>query len=64
MFGHVRGFHYGSERGFGKRVHLVVDRFHVAKLYREGFESLRKKELGRLKKELSKEAYKELKGGP
>jgi transposase len=56
------GFITAAKEVFGKRVHLVVDRFHVAKLYREGFESLRKKELRRLKKELSKEAYKELKG--
>ena len=47
---------------FGKRVHIVVDRFHVAKLYRDGFETLRKKELRRLRKELSQKAYKELKG--
>jgi transposase len=47
---------------FGKRVHIVADRFHVAKLYREGFETLRKKELRRLKNELSQKAYKELKG--
>jgi transposase len=56
------GFITAAKEVFGKRVHLVVDRFHVAKLYREGFESLRKKELRRLKKELSEEAYKELKG--
>jgi hypothetical protein len=31
---------------------LVIDRFHVAQQYREGFDALRKKELKRLKKEL------------
>ncbi len=41
---------------------IVVDRFHVAKLYRKGLESLRKKEMKRLKKELSEEEYEKLKG--
>jgi transposase len=40
----------------------IVDRFHVAKLYRNGLDELRKKELKRLKKELSKEEYKKLRG--
>lgn len=40
---------------FGRRVAVCADRFHVAKLYREGLESLRKNEMKRLKKELSKE---------
>jgi transposase len=47
---------------FGKRVKIVIDRFHVAKLYRRGLDSLRKHELRRLKKELSEEAYGQLKG--
>lgn len=37
--------------------HLVVDRFHVAQQYRDGFDSLRKQELKRLKEELPKETY-------
>jgi transposase len=41
---------------------IVIDRFHVAQLYRKGFEGLRKKELKRLKSELSEEDYKQLKG--
>lgn len=56
------GYINASKEVFGKRVQIVVDRFHVAKLYRDGFETLRKKELRRLKKELSEKAYKELKG--
>jgi len=56
------GYINAAKEVFGKRVHIVADRFHVAKLYREGFETLRKKELRRLKKELSEKAYKELKG--
>jgi transposase len=41
---------------------LVVDRFHVAKHYREAADQMRKEELRRLKKELSKEEYQTLKG--
>jgi len=41
---------------------LVVDRFHVAKHYREAAGQVRKEELQRLKKELSKEEYQTLKG--
>lgn len=39
-----------------------ADRSHVAKLYREGAERLRKHELRRLKQELPKEHYDEIKG--
>lgn len=38
---------------------VTIDRFHVAKQYREGFDELRKKETRRLKKELPKSRYKE-----
>jgi len=41
---------------------IVIDRFHVAQLYRKGLEGLRKKELKRLKSALSEEDYKKLKG--
>lgn len=41
---------------------LVVDRFHVAKHYREAADQVRKEELRRLKQELSKEEYQTLKG--
>jgi len=47
---------------FGANIIVVVDRFHIAKLYRNGLDELRKKEMKRLKKELSKEEYKKLKG--
>ena len=40
----------------------MIDRFHVAKLYRKGLDTLRKHELQRLKKELSAEEYKQLQG--
>jgi transposase len=39
---------------------VVIDRFHVAKNYREDFDKLRKKELRRLKKELPETTYKEV----
>jgi transposase len=42
---------------------LVIDRFHVAKNYRNGFDSLRKKELRRLRKELPAETYQEVAHG-
>jgi transposase len=41
---------------------VVIDRYHVAKNYREAVDKLRKKETRRLKKELSKEEYEEIKG--
>ena len=56
------GFVHAAKEVFGKRVQIVIDRFHVAKLYRSGVDSLRKHELKRLKQELSEEAYGQLKG--
>lgn len=41
---------------------IVADRFHVARHYREAADQIRKEELRRLKKELSKEAYQTLHG--
>ncbi len=43
-------------------VKVVVDRFHIAKKYRECLDELRKQEMKDLKKWLQKEDYKELKG--
>lgn len=56
------GFINAAKEVFGKRIRIVADRFHVAKLYRNGLDSLRKQELKRLKEQLSEEEYKELKG--
>ena len=56
------GFVNAAKEVFGKRVKIVIDRFHVAKRYRSGVDSLRKHELKRLKQELSEEAYGQLKG--
>lgn len=50
------------EEVFGAEVDITVDRYHVAKKYREAADKLRKKELRRLKKELPEAEYKELKG--
>jgi transposase len=44
------------------KARVVVDRYHVAKLYREGADQLRKQETHRLKKELSPAAYSEIQG--
>jgi len=43
------------------KVKVVVDRFHVAKLYHNSLDSLRKSEMKRLKEELPAKEYKELK---
>ena len=41
---------------------VVIDRFHVAKTYREDLNGLRKSEMKRLKAQLSKSEYEQLKG--
>lgn len=56
------GYSNAVKEVLGKHVRVVVDRFHVAKRYRKGLDELRKKELTRLKKELSETDYKAFKG--
>jgi len=56
------GFIQAAKEVLGTRVKVVIDRFHVAKLYRKGLDALRKQELKRLKRELSAEEYKQLQG--
>jgi transposase len=56
------GFVHAAKEVFGKRVKIVMDRFHVAKLYRSGLDSLRKHECKRWKPELSEEADGPFKG--
>lgn len=56
------GYIHAAREVLGRRVRIVADRFHVAKLYRKGVDDLRKPELKRLKKTLPKEEYKGLKG--
>jgi len=55
------GFVQAATEVFGSGA-VVVDRFHVAKLYREPLDALRIKELARLKTELPDEEYAELAG--
>ena len=38
------GFVNAAKEVFGKRVQVVIDRFHVAKLYRSSVDKLRKQE--------------------
>jgi transposase len=44
------------------QVTVVVDRFHVARLYRESVDQLRRQEMKRLKRDLPAEAYQALQG--
>jgi len=55
------GFINAVKEVLGK-AQVVADRYHVAKLYRECADRLRKKELRRLKKELAEEEYETIKG--
>ncbi len=57
------GYINAAKEIFGKSIPVVADRFHVAKLYRGCLVTLRKKELARLRKELSEEEYQTLKLG-
>lgn len=56
------GFINAAKEVLGKSIMIVIDRFHVAKLYRKGLDTLRKREMKRLKKELNDTDYKKLKG--
>jgi len=56
------GYINAAKEVFGCRVKIVIDRFHVAKHYRDGLDTLRKREMKRLKKTLSEQDYESLKG--
>ena len=56
------GFITAAKEVFSKQVKVVVDRFHVARLYRGAVDELRKSELKRLKKALPEAEYQQLKG--
>ena len=56
------GFINSAKEVFGKNIRIVIDRFHVAKLYRKYVDTIRKEETRRLKKELSEDEYSKLKG--
>lgn len=49
-----QGFIGAAKAVFGKRVLICADRFHIAKLYHEGLDTLRKREWKRLRRTLSK----------
>ena len=55
------GYVNAAKEVLGESVPIVVDRFHISKLYRKSLISLRKKELARLNKDLSSEEYQSLK---
>jgi len=46
----------------GKKVKMVMERLQVAKFYRQGWDTVRKQALRRVKQEISEEAYKHLQG--
>jgi transposase len=56
------GFIRAAEEVLGKRTRIIIDRFHVARLYRNDPDRFRRKEMRRLKKELPEEEYRNLKG--
>ncbi len=56
------GFVNAAKEVFKKRTRIIIDRFHVARLYRNDLDDLRKKEMRRLKKELPEKEYGKLKG--
>lgn len=55
------GFLNAAREVFGKRVKIVADRFHIAKLYGKCLDDLRKSEVKKLEKKLSEEEAKEVK---
>jgi transposase len=54
------GYVNAAKEVFAKECAIIVDRFHVAKLYRKNLVSLRKRELKRLRATLSEKKYKNL----
>jgi len=60
-FDMYEGFVNAAKEIFGSSI-IIIDRFHVAKLYRGALDTLRKKELKRIKRDVSEEEYKKLKG--
>jgi transposase len=55
------GYINAAKEIFGAKVNIIIDRFHVAKNYRNAIDSVRKQEMKRLKIDLSDEDYKKLK---
>lgn len=55
------GYVNAAKEVFGKSIPIVVDRFHVANLYRDCLVSLRKTELKRLRETIPEDKYRALK---
>ena len=60
--GYVNAVEEFAEAHAEVSVEVVIDRFHVAKNYRDCVDKVRKRECRRLKKGLSQEEYEEIKG--
>jgi len=60
--GYVNAVHESFDSDPECAVEVVIDRFHVAKQYHKAADNLRKKEMKRLKRQLSETEYQELKG--
>ena len=60
--GYVNAVHESFDSDPECKVEVVIDRFHVAKQYHKAADNLRKKEMKRLKRQLSETEYRELKG--
>jgi len=60
--GFANAVHESFDPDPGCRVDLVIDRFHVAQQYYKAADNLRKKEMKRLKQQLSKAEYRKLRG--
>lgn len=56
------GFINAAKQVLGKRMRIVIDRFHLAKLYRKGLDTLRKQEMKLLKKILDESEYAQFRG--
>ena len=54
------GYVNAAKEVFGDKCTVIIDRFHVARLYRKSLISLRKKDLKPLQKSLSEKKYKSL----
>jgi transposase len=54
------GFINAAKEALGQDIPIIADRYHVSKLYRQCLVSLRKKELKKLRKNLTKEEYQDL----
>ena len=56
------GFVNAVKEALGQGIRIVVDRFHIAKLYRKSMNTVHKEEMKQLRALFSKEEYEKLKG--